>query len=57
VIDLQELRTRLFAAPSHVPSIVYLLLYTIATVAIGFSGYAVALESKQGRIPYVLLGT
>lgn len=26
-------------------------------VAIGFSGYAVALEGKQGRIPYLILGT
>jgi hypothetical protein len=55
-IDWRELRTRLFATPTHVPGIVYLLLYTIATAAIGFSGYAVALEGKQGRIPYVILG-
>lgn len=56
MIDLEELRTRLFAAPSYVPGIVYLLLYTIAAEAIRFSGYAVALEGKQGRVPYVILG-
>ena len=53
-IDLQE--TRLFAARNRVPGALFLLLYAVAVVAVGFSGFAVGLEGKQGRIPAAILG-
>jgi len=54
MIDLHE--TRLFAARNHVPGALFLLLYAVATVAVGFSGFAVGLEGKHGRIPAAILG-
>ena len=53
-IDLQE--TRLFAARNRVPGALFLLLYAIAVVAVGFSGFAVGFEGKQGPIPAAILG-
>ena len=53
-IDLQQ--TRLFAARNGVPGALFLLLYAIAVVAVGFSGFAVGLEGKQGPIPAAILG-
>jgi hypothetical protein len=53
-IDLQE--TRLFAARNRVPGALFLLLYAVAVVAVGFSGFAVVLEGKQGLIPAMILG-
>jgi hypothetical protein len=53
-IDLQE--TRLFAARNRVPGALFLLLYAVAVVAVGFSGFAVGLEGKQGPIPAAILG-
>lgn len=49
VIDLQE--KRIIAATNHVPEVVFLLLYGIATVAVGFSGYAAGLDGRRGRVP------
>ena len=53
-IDLQE--TWLFAARNRVPEALFLLLYAIAVVAVGFSGFAVGFEGKQGLIPAAILG-
>ena len=53
-IDLQE--TRLFAARNRDPGALFLLLYAIALVAVGFSGFAVGLEGHQGPIPAAILG-
>lgn len=53
-IDLQE--TRVLAARNRVPGVLFLLLYGIAMVAVGFSGFAVGLEGKHGRIPAKILG-
>jgi hypothetical protein len=52
--ELQE--TRLFAARNRVPGALFLLLYAIAVVAVGFSGFAVGLEGNQGPVPAAILG-
>jgi hypothetical protein len=53
-IDVQE--TRLFTARNRVPGVLFLLLDAVAVVAVGFSGFAVGLEGKQGHIPAAILG-
>jgi hypothetical protein len=53
MIDLQE--TRLMAARSQVPNIVFLLLYVIAAVAMGFTGYDAGLSGPRGRVPIALM--
>jgi hypothetical protein len=52
--DLQE--TRVLAARNRVPGALFLLLYAVAVVAVGFSGFAVGLEGRQGRVPGAILG-
>jgi len=53
MFDLQE--KRIAAARNRVPGLVFMLLYGIAVVAIGFSGYASALGSRRGRIPVAIM--
>ncbi len=49
VIDLQE--RRLAAIHNPVPGGAFLLLYAIAVVAMGFTGYACALIARPHRVP------
>jgi hypothetical protein len=53
MIDLQE--TRIAARRNRVPGVVFVLLYGIAGVAIGFSGFVGGLGGKRGRIPVVIM--
>jgi hypothetical protein len=54
MIDLQA--TRLAAARNRVPVIVFALLYAIAVVGLGFSGYLGGLlGGKVGRIPVAIM--
>lgn len=53
MIDLQE--KRLAAARNRVPAVVFVLLYAIAAVAVGFSGYVRGMGSKGGRVPVALM--
>lgn len=52
MIDLQETR---LAARDRVPPIVFVLLYGIAVVVIGFSGYVSGAGERQGRIPVAIM--
>jgi hypothetical protein len=54
MIDLQE--KRLAAMRNRVPAAVFLLLYAIAAVAIGFSGYVSGLGGRGGRVPVMIMG-
>jgi hypothetical protein len=54
MIDLQE--TRLMAGRSHVPDVVFLLLYAIAMVAVGFAGYRIGMTGPRGRVPNAIMG-
>jgi hypothetical protein len=49
VFDQQE--ARLTAYRHRVPRIVFLALYAIAAVGLGFSGYASGLEKRRWRVP------
>ncbi len=49
MFDFQE--TRLIAFQHRVPRIVFLTLYAIAAVGLGFSGYASGLEKRRWRVP------
>ncbi len=53
-IDIQE--QRLTAMRNRVPNIVILALYGIAAVALGFTGYAGALERRQWRPAVYITG-
>jgi hypothetical protein len=53
MIDLQE--TRLAARGNRVPGVVFALLYGIAGVAIGFSGFVSSLGGSRGRIPVAVM--
>ncbi len=52
MIDLQE--KRLAAGRGRVPAPVFVLLYGIAGVALGFSGYLTGLRGGRGRIPVAI---
>jgi hypothetical protein len=54
MIDIQE--QRLTAVRNRVPNIVILSLYGIAAVAMGFTGYAGALERRQWRPAVYITG-
>lgn len=49
MFDFQE--TRLVAFQHRVPRIVFLTLYAIAAIGLGFSGYASGLEKRRWRVP------
>jgi hypothetical protein len=49
MFDFQEMR--LVAFQHRVPRIVFLTLYAIAAVGLGFSGYASGLEKRRWRVP------
>lgn len=49
MFDSQE--SRLVAYQHRVPRIVFLTLYAIAAVGLGFSGYASGLEKRRWRVP------
>jgi hypothetical protein len=53
MIDLQE--KRLTASRGRVPPAVFVLLYGIASVALGFSGYLTGLRSGRERIPVAIM--
>ena len=53
MIDQQEVR--LAAARNRVPPAVLFLLYGIALVGIGLSGYVGGLASRSGRLPHALM--
>lgn len=53
MFDLQE--TRLTAARNQVPDAVFLVLYVIATVAMGFTGYSAGCIGNRGRVPNVIM--
>ena len=54
MLDLQE--RRLAASRNRVPGVVFFLLYAIAFVAIGLSGYAGGLSGdRKGRIPVAIV--
>jgi hypothetical protein len=53
MINQQE--TRLTAARNQVPDAVFLLLYAIAMVAMGFTGYGAGLSGPRGRVPIALM--
>ena len=53
MIDQQEVR--LAAARNRVPPTVLFLLYGIALVGIGLSGYVGGLASRSGRLPHALM--
>jgi hypothetical protein len=53
MIALQE--KRLTAGRGRVPPAVFLLLYGIASVALGFSGYLTGLRGGRGRIPVAIM--
>ncbi len=53
VFDLQE--ARIAAARNQVPPPVFVLLYVVAAVAIGLSGYVAGSESLGGRIPIAIM--
>jgi hypothetical protein len=52
MIDIQE--KRLIAYGNHAPTAVFVLLYSIAMVAVGFTGYSAGLAGPQRRIPNVI---
>jgi hypothetical protein len=54
MIDDQQ--KRLTAARTQVPNIVLLALYSIAVIAIGFTGYASGLETLRWRFPVYIMG-
>ena len=49
MIDSQE--KRLTALRRQLPNIVLVALYAVATVAVGFTGYASGLEARRSRFP------
>ena len=53
MIDNQEAR---HGTSQRVPNIVPLALYAIAAVAVGFAGYASALDAKRTRLPVYIMG-
>ena len=53
MIDLQEVR--LAAARNRIPDAVFILLYGVAAVSVGFSGCVVGLAGGKGRIPVALI--
>jgi hypothetical protein len=54
MIDLQEIR--LAAGRNRVPVAVFLLLYAVAVVALGFGGYIGGLSGgREGRIPIAIM--
>lgn len=53
-IDDQE--KRLTAFRNHVPNIVVLVLYGVAIIAIGFSGYASGNAQRRWRLPVYIMG-
>lgn len=53
VFDAQE--NRLTAYRHRVPDIVFLALYGIAAVGVGFSGYASGLERRRWRLPVYMI--
>ncbi|MGD9658401.1 MAG: hypothetical protein AB7U61_12340 [Methylocystis sp.] len=53
MFDVQE--SRLTAVRNHVPIVVVFSLYGIATVALGFTGYASGLERRRRRFPIYLM--
>jgi hypothetical protein len=54
MIDLQE--KRFAAVRAHVPLAVFVLLYTIAGVAIGLGAYVVSSRGQGGRLPIAIMG-
>lgn len=53
LIDLQEVR--LAAGRNHIPDVVYFLLYGVAVVAVGFSGYVGAFVGSRGSLPVAII--
>jgi hypothetical protein len=53
MIDLQEVR--LAAARNRVPYPVFVMLYGVAMVTVGFSSYVAGLSGKGGRIPHAVM--
>jgi hypothetical protein len=53
LIDMHE--TRVTADRNHVPEAALLLLYGIATVAMGFAGYTSALAGTRNRVPVTIM--
>lgn len=53
MFDLQEVR--LAASRKHVPDVVFALLYAVAAISVGFSGYVSGLSGGKGRIPVAII--
>lgn len=53
MFDLQEIR--LGASRKHVPDVVFALLYAVAAIAVGFSGYVSGLSGGKGQIPVAII--
>jgi len=53
MIDLQEVR--LAAGRKHVPDVVFVMLYTVAAIAVGFSGYVSGLSGNKRRVPITII--
>ncbi|MGA8171340.1 MAG: hypothetical protein WB816_11020 [Methylocystis sp.] len=53
MFDNQE--KRLTALRNRVPNIVFIALYAIAAVALGFTGYASGLEARRWRLPVYVM--
>lgn len=47
--------THLTAARNSVPSVVFVLLYGVAVVAMGFSGYVAGIGTRRGRVPLAIM--
>lgn len=52
MIDLQA--KRIAAADNHVPEAVFVLLFLIGMVSVGFNAYAVGLDGRGGRVPNLI---
>lgn len=53
MIDLQEGRSA--AEGNHVPSAVLILLYGVAVVTVGLSGYVAGLSGRAARVPHAIM--
>jgi len=54
MIDDQE--KRLMAVRNRLPIVILLALYGVATVAVGFAGYASGSQTRRSRLPVYLVG-
>lgn len=53
MFDMQAVR--IAAGRNRVPPVVFILLFGIAMVALGLSGYAAGLHGRDGRIPHAIM--